>query len=235
MIVPSAAKSSLRIKKMDIEDAKEAFIDWLTPEANRTLCLIANVLDLDEDLEFDNVKIDKNMFNWWEVGSTKFVFTIPPVRDYVFKIPLSKNSWSRSIDDQCKIEYENYLRAIDLDIEDFFAATKPLNYTLHSCVGDAEIYISPNMKLVGWWDDEWEYGYEDEVLKEAENIAKSYKDAKTFFFDSLSAIAHLIEVNIPKEKTLQLLDFMVQYDISDIHSGNYMLTEDGMVLLDYSA
>ena len=220
---------------MDIEDAKEAFIDWLTPEANRTLCLIANVLDLNEDLEFDNVKIDKNMFGWWEVGSTKFVFTIPTVRDYVFKVPLSKNSWSRTIDDQCKIEYERYLRASELGIEDFFAATEPLNYTLHSCVGEAKIYISRNMKLVGWWDDEWEDGYESEVLEKAEEVTQSYRDARKFFFDSLSAIAHLIETDVPEEKTLQLLDFMVKYDISDIHTGNYMLTEDGMVLLDYSA
>lgn len=220
---------------MDIEDAKAAFIDWLTPEANRTLCLIANVLDLNEDLEFDNIKIDKHMFNWWEVGSTKFVFTIPPVRDYVFKIPLSKNSWSREIEDQCKVEYENYLRAMDLNIEEFFAATEPLDYTLHSCVGDAEIYISKNMKLVGWWDDGWEEGYDAETLEKAESISKPYEDAKEFFFESLSAIAHLIDVDVPKEKTLQLLDFMVKYDISDIHTGNYMLTDDGMVLLDYSA
>lgn len=219
---------------MNINEAREEIMDWLTPDIIELLGLISNKAEFDDNCELDNITINSKYFNWYEIGTTKFVFTIPGVRDWVFKIPLKSGILSDYAKDHCLIEVNNYQHAVDDGVEEFFAETASLGEIINSSNGSVDLYASPNLEWDGWDDPGDEGCYPKEIYEAAEELFRTYRQGRIFPWDGISPIEHLIEAKISREKTLQLLDFLVKYEIQDNHEGNYKFTEDGLVFIDYS-
>lgn len=182
-----------------------------------------------------------SVIDWHTYGSTKFVFTIPEVEDWVFKIPFKGCKYyhwvngpdiyipSRRYKEEyyvynyCEREYELYLKAFDLGLEEFFAAT----FYLITIAG-VDIYCSQDVYKLDTIPNA-EVGINRKMF----DVSSAMLDERKEGFTSAKPIAHLLE-HCPQSTVTLLLDFLEKYHINDLYRDNYFYTKDSIVIVDYS-
>lgn len=156
-------------------------------------------------------------------GCTKFVVIFDDL-NWVIKINID------NVIDYCKLEADNYKKAIDANLAYYFASTYPLGhiqgYTLYAqeyAENDEDRFSSEFSTYVrdsDWFEDiefEDEDDYESAVWDAAYNLTDSDRLEAIFGYDS------------------DLINFCYSNHINDVHEGNYGVKRDGTsVLIDYS-
>lgn len=220
-------------------EIREELRFWLTSSRRQTLHDIAynSMFDSEDQLEEDKCKwADDNLY-WWDYGADKFVFTLPTVEGWVFKMPFVRKKFKTTSvlkGDMCHTEAENYAKAMLQGVECFFAETQFLSFiTPYNNNNElTPVYIAKDAE--NWTDAATVLPHSPEVRKAADKICREFIDKNKYQFYGEIPIGHLVECGFPKTKIESLLTFLFDCNINDLHSGNYKFTEDGLIIWDYS-
>ena len=163
-------------------------------------------------------------------GETKMVFFSPKIKDWVIKIP----RYSKDID-YCKIEVENYKKACEVHLEEFFAPTYFVGYFF-----EIPVYIQ---KQVYCDDSDIESSFYDWMSKSMEDERDDYNtdddfcDAVCDATNDMCTADRLLAVfqdYVNSDKIYALLCFCNREDINDLHSGNFGYDGNTPVIVDFS-
>lgn len=203
------------------------------------------------DYIFDDDFVSKvdysTIFNRAEtrLGATKGVFILPD-KDYVVKIPFEGyedcgfqlNQYADEDDgwDYCKVEANRYTAAAEEGLGEFFAETY--------CIGHVQrhpIYVQERAKAFNHIVDFEEFKITQEVKNSAE-IANSKLSSGHYGGECLSDTWVAILFQYCKEKLLNfeeklsnLYQFISDFTINDLHTGNVGVVGNRPVLIDYSS
>lgn len=201
------------------------------------ICYNCDITGDDESIENYYAEQANDSFPWWAAGMTKFVFSIPCVDNYVFKIPFLTRFWYKGTDkekripqrDYCKLEAENYRLAEQEGVSDFFAETAYL-----CTFNDVPIYISEDASIKALnYDSHFVWDKVSNKSKKWSCMHIRRQQSFGFVDDELEPIAWLAD-KVDLLKIINLLDFFREYKIEDIHSENFVYTKDGILIIDYS-
>ena len=157
-------------------------------------------------------------------GATK-ICIVPFDADYVIKVPFIYESGDEEIDggyEYCKMEADNYEKAVKEGLESFFAATCYIG-----SIADCDVYIQEKADCNE--DDISEIFYS---LAERECSGSDYStDDYVYDMDDEDRVrAVFMEYSCLGE----LVEFIRKNRINDLHEGNYGVTDRGYVIIDFS-
>ena len=186
--------------------------------------------NLDEKTAKPNIldKIDKRYFPYHAQGSTKLVLFIAGNYDFVVKIPFSYDYESGYYlkHNYCHLEESIYKSAVKAGLEDMFA--KP---TLIGLINDHPIYIQEMVEILNSLDEE-----EYPII----STKKSKDFAETLILTNREVddiddrwLATAVEY-YGEELCINLMDFMKENNVYDLHEGNVGYLNGRPVLVDYS-
>ena len=172
-----------------------------------------------EDIEYNNIE-----YYAIYTGASKGVIIPYELSDYVIKIPFNYDDYSdRNYDyNYCDLEYENYLKAIEYGVADFFAEIKPLIN-----IDGFTIYAQARV-VQGLWNSNKKYQFED-AKKKISDIYGGDVNSEC----PTCTIALLID-NYGELKVLDFLIFISEYEINDLTDNNIGLLNGNIKILDYS-
>ncbi len=172
--------------------------------------------------------IEDNGMEYYAIntGASKGVIIPFEDSDYVIKIPFNYDDYSNEYYDYnyCDLEYENYKRAIEYGVADFFAEIKPLinidGFTIYAQTRVAQ----------GLWNSNKKYQFE-EAKKKVNDIYGGDVESNC----PTCTIALLID-NYGESKVLDFLIFIEEYEINDLTDNNIGISrENGYIkIMDYS-
>lgn len=173
------------------------------------------------DFECDEVSL--------AAGETKVVIIFNN-EDWVMKIPFNfavcKTKYR--YDDFCRIEAKNYSRAIEEDLERFFAPMYFLgDYGFEDgcCDFSCPIYIMEKIEV----DEDVNSDYA------ASNYEGDEDDYDDYDFSGEDGAMICLESSWAIDETINLWDFLCKYHINDVHVGNIGFNKDGRyIICDYS-
>jgi hypothetical protein len=156
-------------------------------------------------------------------GASKGVIIPFANSDYVIKIPFNYDDYSNEYYDYnyCDLEYENYKRAIEYGVADFFAEIKPLIN-----IDGFTIYVQTRVAQ-GLWNSNKKYQFEEAKKK----INDIYGDVES---DCPTCTIALLIDNYGELKVLDFLIFISEHDINDLTDNNIGLLNGDIKILDYS-
>lgn len=195
------------------------------------------------DFLFSEYRMGSDMFDWrrkykeeladfaeeyhlfYSNGMTKFVIGFPDL-GVVCKVPFKRNR--EGFDkDFCALEAENYERAIEAGIESYFARCESafeingVQFYLQEYVPECDAKITAERFVEVLPDEAQDYGIIDES-------GELYMDIDE------DAMEMLFEAEWGFDATCEVIGFVRDHDINDLHSGNVGFTERGLVIVDYS-
>lgn len=221
-------------------------------------CLRECIADMDDciiEAAYKLIADDMYDVTAWYVGMSKFVFELGSVPNRVFKIPFDGEimgfDWNEDMpgglldyvsslgtsqyenannggdystvwrNDYCSAEEYVYLKAQDRHLEDMFARTRFLGHSR-----GLRIYVSDKAEsLYDSFDDG------DKASDNSKEIAKRYGK-----YDGLGEEANAIIVENYGEGSLaNLIEFLDDYQVYDLHDGNLGYKNGKLVLIDYSS
>lgn len=193
--------------------------------------------------------------DWVDNGVTKLVIAFKDEPDYVFKIPfrggMVVNEWDSPKDyidakdeltypyshanqynvdnllgwDYCGIEEYVYQQALDWDIGSLFADT----FYLWEYDENFKVYASQKIESPGFYAGPVKF-ISDESRTTAQSMLESFKGSPL----SSRIVGAFVEDY--DTMTYQLLDFLADFKVSDLHSDNVGFDSDGHIrILDYSS
>ena len=163
-------------------------------------------------------------------GETKMVFFSPKIEDWVIKIP----RYSEGID-YCKIEVENYKKACENHLEEFFAPTYFVG-----CFLGVPVYIQ---KRVFCDDGDIESSFYDWMSQSMEDERDDYNTDDDFCDAVCDATNNMCTADrlwavfqgyTDPDKIDALFCFCNREDINDLHSGNFGYDGNTPVIVDFS-
>lgn len=125
--------------------------------------------------------------------------------------------------DYCRREMETYSNAEMEGVEEFFAETYLIGY-----VKDYPIYAQERADSIGY-EGIKDIEYTDEEEKRAKEISSMSGRNPLSMSATIAAIKHYGEKKIAK-----FFEFVNNYYINDLHSGNFGLMNGRFVIIDYS-
>lgn len=177
-----------------------------------------------------DVLLNNALVKWTEEGASKLVFSLKNFKNYVFKIPFkgeldTKITFKR---DYCKFEKDLYLYSRALGFEDllteiFFVET----------ILDIPVYIAEEVRPITDFLDLEDFP----ISNLSKNVVRDIVSNSDYMYADLPAKRHLEKFveDHGEYKTYSLVDFILEYDLGDFHSGNIGIKKDGKIcLLDYS-
>lgn len=167
-------------------------------------------LDMDEQFALCKILTDIGVNGFTDSGASKFVFVFP--EQYVVKIGFEGvYSYDDGYffepfdDDYCELEYENYLKAEEAGLDFLFAEIKPL-YKIGSRKFYIQEYVNFNINLT--------------PSEKSKTTAKRIKENSGHFCSiDIPWLASVIEA-YGEEIAEQLMDFIKETKINDLHCGN---------------
>lgn len=183
------------------------------------------------------------IYDNFDYGATKFVLTIPELENWVIKVPFTYLG-----KDYCRVEYENYEKAKKNKVEYFFAKTVYIGECEGSCVS-IPVYLQEKVCCNAEIFDDIYYNYfgeryyeaeVDEVVPAEASYGKTRVDSMEELYEENCADDDRIsiifeETNIDEREIDKLLTFLREYNIDDIHNGNFGLSKDNeIVIVDFS-
>ncbi|NLE06100.1 MAG: hypothetical protein GX638_15040 [Crenarchaeota archaeon] len=183
-----------------------------------------------EDEVLDNNTENLQFFS----GISKGVIYAPGMPQYVIKIPFLSN-WG---EDYCRIEVAMYQEAKKENLERFFAAS---DFLMYYGADKLPVYIMEYMRVNGVYIDR---SGKQILTQKSEDVG----EVKSLDFGSDEpptgrstgkCIHYLTEAYLssilPEDDFKELVDFLEELSINDIHSNNVGFREDHSVgLIDYS-
>lgn len=177
-----------------------------------------------------DVLLDNALVKWTEEGASKLVFSLKNFKNYVFKIPFkgeldTKITFKR---DYCKFEKDLYLYSRVLGFEDllteiFFVET----------ILDIPVYIAEEVRPITDFLDLEDFP----ISNLSKNVVRDIISNSDYMYADLPAKRYLEKFveDHGEYKTYSLVDFILEHDLGDFHSGNIGIKKDGKIcLLDYS-
>lgn len=165
-------------------------------------------------------------------GETKACIFSKKVSDWVIKVGfVGINEEGKRTTDFCAIEGKNYQDAISEGLEEFFAAsyelcalTPPEKYDFY---GNITFFIQE------WAEpDEYKTSSTCERYMKDNTEYDEDRDDDYYEYDDFDRLESLFDGH---EKLSELFDFIHDWGINDLHSGNFGYTADGKVkIIDYS-
>lgn len=170
--------------------------------------------------------IEDNGMEYYAIytGASKGVIIPFDKSDYVIKIPFNYDDYSDEYYgyNYCDLEYENYKKAIECGVADFFAEIKPLiNINGYTIYAQARV-------VQGLWNSNKKYQFE-EAKKKISDIYGGNVESEC----PTCTIALLID-NYGELKVLDFLIFISEYDINDLTDNNIGILDGNIKILDYS-
>lgn len=191
---------------------------------------------------------------WGDCGVSKAVFKFREFPDIVVKIPFKgylncEYAWDEEDEywdfssvesiatydfenagynnlrcwDYCETESSNYELAVKAGVDSIFAPTEYIGEYM-----GIHLYISEYISNSFYFGD---ISCQDESKK----TVKTIKENEKYYDISLDILGWYLEQN-GKDKTSQLIKFLKDNNIHDLHSGNWKMTDDGQVkIIDYSS
>ena len=158
-------------------------------------------------------------------GYTKYVFEFDFVPNVVVKC--NKKSTKR---DYCSIEAENYKKAINEELEKYFASTF---FLTEQC--GVSFYIQERAELVDDSIEDEMYNYASKLCSEQkeEMDEDDFNDCVWEFLDNFDAEESLNAVFGEDYETDRLIAFCEQNRINDLHRGNFGFKRDFPVIIDF--
>lgn len=182
------------------------------------------------DWETDNEELIENMKIGFSTGMTKMVILDNLNTRWVIKTDLCGDDYKR----YCKLEARNYKRACEQNIEECFAATY-----YFTTVNNYDFFIQERVNI----DD----GYNEEVFYQyvSRDIDPSEYENKDEYREKISDMAcdmndeeriyAMLDENGYNGDIEEIVRFIDDNDINDLHAGNWGVTTDGFtVMVDYS-
>lgn len=191
---------------------------------------------LTESLEYvmEQLKVTQNSgeVTW---GSTKFIIFLNDKQ--VIKIPFNgvftydDEFYYHVTENYCQVEEEIYKRAKEKKLDYYFTEVKKVGETKNK----VPIYISERVKYLGKDYDCDNIIITDELYRKINSIKKSFSFLKTSYIHlTIPWIAAAIQY-YGEQSILDLLNFIEDEDINDLHDENIGFRADGTpVILDYS-
>ena len=159
-------------------------------------------------------------------GCTKYVFEF----DFVPNVVVKCNRKS-CIKDYCSIEAENYKKAINEELEKYFASTF---FLTEQC--GVSFYIQEWVEPDGDSIEDEMYNYASKLCsKQREEMDEDeFADCIWEFLDNFDAEESLNAVFGEDYETDRLVVFCEQNRINDLHRGNFGYRRDFPVIIDFS-
>ena len=165
-------------------------------------------------------------------GETKACIISNELTDWVIKVGfIDSDDEGGHTTDFCAIEEGNYRSAVDMDLDEFFAAI----YELCSVTPDRSFFIDSN---ITFFIQEKAVPNEEKTSNTCDNYMKKYYsegEGEEEWYpegDDYDRVGSLFEGD---ERVDELIDFLDNWNINDLHSGNFGYTGDGKVkIIDYS-
>lgn len=195
----------------------------------KAICLILNLIEkgIPDNLNFDNAhswfennELEREGY-WAASGMTKLCLGHYELDDWVIKI-----GYCDKEKDFALIEYENYLKALSLNLERFFPKT---------------IYLGEYDNKKFFLQEQAEYDEErvleelfDELLKEnEEDGGDEESNDPEYIWDEVRALDDESRIWLFFSNS-DLLDFLNENNINDLHEGNFGYIGDQIVIIDFS-
>jgi hypothetical protein len=132
----------------------------------------------------------------------------------------TENDW-----DYCLKEVELYQEACSAGIEEFFAETRRIGF-----VHNYPIYIQRKIDIIGLGNARW-----DEILTfspEQVSITQEISQKGNYLLH-WEALIFAMKTR-GREITEKLVEFIIAWEIGDLHDNNYGFCGDQLILIDYS-
>ena len=180
-------------------------------------------LDIEDEVSDNNTE-NLQFFS----GISKGVIYAPGMPQYVIKIPFL-SSWG---EDYCRIEVAMYQEAKKENLERFFAAS---DFLMYYGADKLPVYIMEYMRVNGDYIDK----SGKEILTSRSKDVGEVKSSDLGSDEPPKCIDDLTEAYLssilPEDDFKELVDFLEELSINDIHSNNVGFREDHSVgLIDYS-
>lgn len=165
-------------------------------------------------------------------GATKIVFD-EVLENWVVKINKIPNDDNYTSEDYCFVEAENYKKAKQCSLEEFFAETYVVNEISETTVivqRKADVNEGETIASSAFFDSARDFyiPYNDEETSE-ERMYNISNEA-----DELTDSERLFAIFGNSLRIQQLIDFIDENQINDLHEGNYGVINDCIVIVDFS-
>lgn len=186
----------------------------------------SEMFDWREEHEIELAVFAKKQHLFYADGMTKFVIGFPDL-GVVCKVPFNLTRCGFG-EDFCALEAENYQRAVERGIETYFARCEyafeinGVQFYLQEYVPECNDEITAKRFAEILPDEAQEYGLVDD------NGELSCTDIDE------DVMEMLFEAEWGSDATCEVIGFIRDYEINDLHSGNVGFTKRGLVLVDYS-
>ena len=160
---------------------------------------------------------------YYENGASKVCLYQDEISEYVIKF-----GFVGSKKDYCQIECENYRKAVEAGLERYFPYTEEL------CVRDG-IHFFIQEKAVCDEEaisSEW-FSEMNEAMSDYRDDYESEDEYYSYVWDAVAEMSDEERVNTLYGDE-ELLDFLYEMDINDLHEGNFGMIGDRVVIIDFS-
>lgn len=189
---------------------------------------------LDKNIDY----LNKNGIRYC-TGSTKLVFLTNELENWVIKLNFDRSTDPYYVEeglvmDFCQIEADNYQRAVENDLGEYFAAT----YNVGK-VNDTNVYLQEKAEVDEYFFDRMvEYAKDRELVKredfeDEEEYREALEQCVWEDFDEEDRLEAVFGGEV--DRLCKLFDFVDDNEINDLHENNFGITPDGRYLvIDFS-
>jgi len=190
--------------------------------------LMAAGFDINDPWSFESLDVPENIN--FATGATRLVVWDEDNPDYVAKIALTEED-----EKYCIHEVELYNAAVEAGLEEHFAwCAEIYDYGVHSVY--AMEYLDCDTASID--SESYQWGYErycldNDLDSESDNSKEKFSD---YYWSSNweDLVLDWFEDKLIKPIAIKFNDFILDYDISDIHAGNVGYRKNQLVLCDYA-
>ena len=155
-----------------------------------------------------------------ESGATKLVLICKELSNWVIKLNLHDGKINF-----CDREVENYIKACDVGLGEYFAATYKIG-----AVEGVNVYLQRKACID---PDSIEYYFREAVMVDFEDCEASEDDIEEAM-DVLGDDDRLVAIFGNNSVVAKLVDFIFENEIDDLHSYNFGFVNEKPVIIDFS-
>lgn len=203
-------------------------------EAYNRIHELMNVLmeagfNINDPWSFESLDVPENIK--FATGATRLVVWDEDNPDYVAKIALTEDD-----EKYCIHEVELYNAAVEAELEEHFAwCAEIYNYGVHSVY--AMEYLDCDSESIDSESYQWgyeRYCWDNDLDSESDNSKQKFSDYYWSHGNWENLVLDWFEDKLIKPVAAKFDEFINDYDISDVHTGNVGYRGKQLVLCDYA-
>lgn len=185
--------------------------------------------NINDPWSFESLDVPENIK--FATGATRLVVWDEDNPDYVAKIALTEDD-----EKYCIHEVELYNAAVEAGLEEHFAwCAEIYDYGVHSVY--AMEYLDCDSELIDSESYQWgyeRYCWDNDLDSESDNSKQKFSDYYWSHGNWENLVLDWFEDKLIKPVAAKFDEFINDYDISDIHTGNVGYRGKQLVLCDYA-